>query len=90
MMIVTSVVNIVFNVNSAGVHKRTVLTLNISRVYRGFVHRVVKSGRMIDSDKTKGSAIADSNSVRGMTDLHSCVLSNSDFVKERKYRLREE
>ena len=85
MMIVTSVVNIVFNVNSAGVHKRTVLTLNISRVYRGFVHRVVKSGRMIDSDKTKGSAIADSNSVRGMTDLHSCVLSkmrNATFVKK--------
>ena len=80
MMIVTSVVNIVFNVNSAGVHKRTVLTLNISRVDRGFVHRVVKSGRMIDSDKTKGSAIADSNSVRGMTDLHSCVLSKIQFL----------
>ena len=78
MMIVTSVVNIVFNVNSAGVHKRTVLTLNISRVYRGFVHRVVKGGRMIDSDKTKGSAIADSNSVRGMTDLHSCILSKCE------------
>ena len=53
MMIVTSVVNIVFNVNSAGVHKRTVLTLNISRIDRGFVHRVVESRRMIDSDKTK-------------------------------------
>ena len=87
MMIITSVVNIVFNANSAGAHKRTVLTLNISRIDRGFVHRVVKSGRMIDSDKTKGSAIADSNSVRGMTDLHSCVLSNSDFVKEGKYVL---
>ena len=40
---------------------------------------------MIDSDKTKGSAIADSNSVRGMTDLHSCVLSkmrNATFVKK--------
>ena len=81
MMIVTSVANIIFNVNSAGVHKRTVLTMNISRVYRGFVHCVVKSGRMIDSDKTKGSAIADGNSVRGMTDLHSYVSSKFKFCE---------
>ena len=48
---------------------------------------------MIDSDKTKGSAIADSNSVRGMTDLHSCVLSkmrDATFVKKEKCVLRKE
>ena len=39
---------------------------------------------MIDSDKTKGSAIADSNSVRGMTDLHSCVLSEIQISLRRE------
>ena len=39
---------------------------------------------MIDSDKTKGSAIADSNSVRGMTDLHSCVLSKIQSLRRRE------
>ena len=39
---------------------------------------------MIDNDKTKGSAIADSNSVRGMTDLHSCVLSEIKILLRRE------
>ena len=53
---------------------------------------------MIESDKTKGSAIADSNSVRGMTDLHCCILSKfklceggkMSFVKRMKKKFGRE
>ena len=46
---------------------------------------------MIDSDKTKGSAIADSNSARGMTSL-LCIVKNAkcNFCEEGKCVLQRE